>query len=55
LLGQQLATSDVLRGEAPAVTTVASLAGATLAAAAAVFVLAARLLDRETIVASTAG
>jgi sodium transport system permease protein len=55
LLGQQLATSDVLRGEAPAVTTVASLAGATLAAAAAVFVLAARLLDRETIVLSTAG
>jgi sodium transport system permease protein len=55
LLGQQIAISDVLRGDAPAATTIASLAGATLAAAAAVFVLAARLLDRETIVASAAG
>jgi sodium transport system permease protein len=55
LLGQQIAISDVLRGDAPAATTAASLAAATLAAAAAVFVLAARLLDRETIVASAAG
>lgn len=55
LLGQQIAIGDVLRGVAPEAPAVAWLAGATVAVAVAVFALAARLLDRETIVTRTAG
>jgi sodium transport system permease protein len=55
LLGQQIAISDVLRGAPPSPATAAVLASTTLATAAAVFALAARLLDRESIVARTGG